>query len=343
MNKNPYSDRYEQACEHLRLALALLSERKLAPSPLNYRLGYDYVAGNDEALKAAFDETCAGQCPPGDDHMWSLYRQTYIEDEDALEAMRRALRQIIAGIQQDFRRAGDSLGGYIETLNRFSELLDDPPESAADMASEVDRVLDDTRRTEQNQLQLSHELSHISAEVESLRRELEQVKEESMTDGLTGISNRKAFDAVLEHTIHTARETGVDFCVLLIDIDHFKLVNDTYGHLVGDKVLRFAAATIKRMVRGKDMVARYGGEEFALILPDTDLDGATTVAEHIRKTVSAGDLKDKSGSSSYGRITVSIGLAQFSPSDLPNKLIERADRALYLAKEHGRNRVENAA
>jgi len=342
MKDNPYSDRYEQACEHLRLALSLLSEHRLSPSPLNYRIGYDIVAGNDDGLKTAFEERAAGAGELTDETLWSLYREAYVEDEGALETMRRALREIIATLQQDFERSGNSLGGYIQTLNRFSELLDEPVSPKA-MATEVGRVLDDTRATQHGQSQLCHELSHISSEVESLRRELEQVKEESMTDGLTGISNRKAFDAVLEHTIHTARETGMDFSVLLIDIDHFKLVNDTYGHLIGDKVLRFAAATLKRLVRGKDTVARYGGEEFALILPDTDLDGATTVAEHIRQTVSAGDLKDRNGGSSYGKITVSIGIASFTPSDLPNRLIERADRALYLAKEHGRNRVENAA
>lgn len=342
MKNNPYSDRYEQACEHLRLALALLSEHRLSPSPLNYRIGYDIVAGNDAELKAAFDESVSDTERLTDETLWSLYRQAYLQDEDALETMRQALREIIAALQRDFERSGNSLSNYLLTLNHFSELLDEPM-SATAMAAEVGKVLNDTRSTEQSQRRVSLELSHISAEVESLRKELEQVREESMTDGLTGIANRKAFDAVLEHTIHTARETGMDFCVLLIDIDHFKLVNDTYGHLVGDKVLRFTAATLKRLVRGKDTVARYGGEEFALILPDTDLNGATTVAEHIRQTVSAGDLKDRNGGTAYGRITVSIGLAGFHASDLPNKLIERADRALYLAKEHGRNRVENAA
>lgn len=342
MKKNPYSDRYELACEHLRLALALLSEHRLPPSPLNYRIGYDIVAGNDDALKAAFHDRVSGTDAVTDETLWSLYRQAYLQDEGALETMRQALRSIIAALQQDFERSGKSLSGYLATLEHFSELLDQPVSPAA-MAAEVSKVLDDTRDTQHSQQQVNLELSHISAEVETLRKELEQVKQESMTDGLTGISNRKAFDAVLEHTIHTARETGMEFCVLLIDLDLFKLVNDTYGHLVGDKVLRFTAATLKRLVRGQDTVARYGGEEFALILPDTDLHGGTTVAENIRQTVSAGDLKDRSGGTSYGRITVSIGVAGFHASDLPNTIIERADRALYLAKEHGRNRVENAA
>lgn len=342
MDNNPYADKYEQACEYLRLALALLSEHKLAPSPLNYRIGYDYVAGNNVALKEAFDHSLTHLGELNDEALWPLYRQSYIQDDAALDRLRQALREIITGVQQDFARSGNSLSTYMQTLNRFAELLDKPVSPAA-MAAEVDKVIEDTRSTEQSQRQLGLELSHISTEVEALRKELQQVREEALIDGLTGISNRKAFDTVLEHTIHTNREKGTDFCVLLLDLDHFKRINDTYGHLIGDKVLRFTAATLKRCVRGKDTVARYGGEEFALILADTDLAGATVVAEQIRIAISAGDLKDKNDGSSYGKVTASIGIAQFNASDLPNRLIERADRALYQAKEQGRNRVANAA
>lgn len=130
--------------------------------------------------------------------------------------------------------------------------------------------------------------------------------------------------------------------MLLADIDHFKQFNDTHGHLVGDKVLRFVASTLKRCTKGKDYVARFGGEEFSIILPQTDMKGGSIVAEQIRNAVSSGDLKNNQTGESYGRITMSIGVGQYRSDDLPNCLVQRADIALYLAKERGRNRIEQA-
>jgi len=112
---------------------------------------------------------------------------------------------------------------------------------------------------------------------------------------------------------------------------------------VGDKVIRFVALSLKRCLKGKDMAARYGGEEFAVILPDTALKGAEVIAEQIRKAVSSGVLKDKKINEDYGRITISIGVAQFRSNELPHDLVRRADNALYLAKNRGRDRVEQAA
>jgi diguanylate cyclase len=172
--------------------------------------------------------------------------------------------------------------------------------------------------------------------------QLEQVKRESLTDALTGISNRKAFDSALVQSIETAREETAPFSLLMLDIDHFKQFNDTYGHLIGDKVLRFIASILTRCIKGSDLAARYGGEEFAVILPNTPLQGAASVSEQIRKSISAGELKDKESGKRYGRITASIGIAEFHPEEAVNGLIERADQALYSAKKKGRNRVEQA-
>lgn len=342
MDSNPYNDTYAQASEYFRLALALLAKHKVPPSPLNFRLGYDSVAGASTDLQAAFDALLKQSNEPSAEELWKLYRGAFIQNDEALDSMRQELRRIITSMQGQFVQSGDKLSSYSETLGHFADLLDTSPAPEI-MSAEVNKVIEDTRANERSQRELGKQLSHIVSEVSSLRDELEQVRQESLTDTLTGISNRKAFDASLEQNIHTAREQQSPFCVLLVDIDHFKQFNDTHGHLVGDKVLRFVASTLKRSVKGKDMVARFGGEEFVIILPQTEVEGAETVAEHVRQAISSGQLKDKQSDESYGRVTVSIGVAQFTMSDLPNDIVQRADRGLYLAKERGRDRVEKVA
>ncbi len=342
METNPYShDDFAKASEHLRLVISLLSKHGIPPSPLNFRMGYDYVAGKSEELKMALDEIVAQSDELFAETLWEMYRRFFVQDDKALEKIRQELRHIIVNVQGGFERSGGNLSSYAKTLNSFADILGTSTPPGA-MSSKVQKVLDDTRSMEQSQHRLESNMSHILTEVESLRKELEQVKEESLTDALTGISNRKAFDAALEHTVHTAREQKTPLSILLADIDHFKQFNDTYGHLVGDKVLRFVASTLKRCLKGKDMAARFGGEEFSVILPQTALIGAEAVAEQIRNAISSGDLKDKGSGQGYGKITISIGIAQFRWNELPNELIQRTDKALYLAKERGRNRVQKA-
>ena len=339
---NPYDDNQAKASEHLRLALSYLAKHEIPHSPLNYRLGYDCVSGRNEELRLALEELICQSATLSEDSLWKLYRSFFMQDDVALEAIRNELKRVIVSLQGEFEHVGGSFSNYANSLNCFAKILDTstPPNM---MLTGVEKVIEETRTMERSQLHLESQVSSILAEVNTLRKELAQVREESQTDGLTGVSNRKAFDAALEHSIHTARQKKTPFCVLLGDIDQFKEFNDTHGHLIGDKVLRFVATTLQRSIKGKDMVARYGGEEFAIILPQTNLDGAYAVAEQIRNSVATGRLKKKSNREAFGRVTISIGVTQFYASDISSDLIERADRALYRAKSKGRNRVEKAA
>ena len=143
----------------------------------------------------------------------------------------------------------------------------------------------------------------------------------------------------MEKAIAEALETNEAMSLMLTDIDHFKTFNDNFGHLTGDQVLRLVAMSVKHNVKGKDTTARYGGEEFAVILPNTILRAAVTVAEHIRRAVMAKELMKRSTGEHLGRMTISIGVATLRKGDTGQSLIERADTCLYAAKRHGRNRV----
>ncbi|NOZ33626.1 MAG: GGDEF domain-containing protein, partial [Alphaproteobacteria bacterium] len=161
-------------------------------------------------------------------------------------------------------------------------------------------------------------------------------------DALTRIANRKCFDERLAREMGIAGRDNTPLTLVMMDIDHFKRFNDTYGHLTGDQVLKLVASTIKSSTRSTDLAARYGGEEFAIIVPACSLEGAVQIAEKVREAVQAKELLKRSTNEKLGRITISGGVAQWRNGESTSEFIERADIALYQAKSNGRNRIEIA-
>jgi diguanylate cyclase (GGDEF)-like protein len=172
-------------------------------------------------------------------------------------------------------------------------------------------------------------------------RLFEQTERLATTDGLTGLLNHRTFQGRLDEHLAQAQRYGKRLSLILCDIDHFKAVNDTYGHPVGDVVLKGVARTLAREARTTDLVARYGGEEFAVVMPETDAAGALAIAERIRERIAA--LSFDTGQGPLA-VTLSLGVATF-PDDGAKKaaLVERADACLYEAKRGGRNRSVSSA
>ena len=175
-----------------------------------------------------------------------------------------------------------------------------------------------------------------------LRQLLETSVEAAVVDSLTGLHNRRHLETALEGLLRTAVGRNRPLCVMLLDLDHFKSVNDTYGHDVGDEVLRTLANRLRDVVRAGDLVCRLGGEEFIVVLPETRLDVAERVAERIRSTVGQTPFPVMMGTRQI-EVTVSIGLADRGRDGEPAVLMKRADQALYMAKHGGRNRVSAQA
>ena len=179
-------------------------------------------------------------------------------------------------------------------------------------------------------------LEQLHDEIEKKQRELMDMNtilvELSMTDKLTGLKNRRFFQEKLEEQIALFTKMGIPFSLLILDIDRFKKVNDTYGHDVGDEVLIQLASVLTTQKREIDLAARYGGEEFVVILPNTDVEESKRLAEHLRHCVEQTQWK-------VGALTISIGIATFTEQASDETLIKHADQALYSSKENGRNRV----
>ena len=169
---------------------------------------------------------------------------------------------------------------------------------------------------------------------------LKHVKESAITDALTGMYNRHYLYEIAEKTIAQAKRLKYPLSLAIFDIDFFKKINDKYGHLAGDGVLKSFASLLMDRVRESDIVVRYGGEEFIAILPETDMKRAFVAIEAIRKMVETMEISIEEDT--VISITISIGIAEYNYNETLDQLIKRADEALYLAKKRGRNRVEMA-
>ncbi len=193
---------------------------------------------------------------------------------------------------------------------------------------------DPSRIWQESELLLLNTVADQVAVAVNHARLFEAVQKQALTDGLTGCLNRRAFEMQLDRDMNLAMRMRQPVSLVLLDLDHFKKINDSFGHAAGDLVLRTLAGVLREELRGIDTAARYGGEEFALILPQADFEGAVMVAERLRRRIEELDLP------SVGRVTASFGVATFPQHAVArDKLLEIADQALYAAKKDGRNRV----
>ncbi len=193
------------------------------------------------------------------------------------------------------------------------------------------------RTAGQNTASLQKALKKMKDEISSMQERTRILEEQAMQDPLTGIHNRRAFDARLQEEFHRFQRYGQVFSLVVIDLDHFKRVNDLYGHTTGDQCLKEVSQRMAAVLRKSDFLARYGGEEFAVILPGVSKEGAKAVAEKLRMCVG------KTRFLYQGQripLTISAGVTEMSPEEeSPQRLFERADAALYAAKNQGRNCV----
>ncbi|HUK57901.1 MAG TPA: GGDEF domain-containing protein [Stellaceae bacterium] len=321
-------------------AIKAMLGHEVSPTPQNYAVWYTYAAGTQPELTRTLDILISNKQNFTPDLNAELYAR-FFDATGQLGILSDAggrLTHIVDQVRKLVETSSGDATAFGRTLDDFSEAIGETGEATDIRALVADLVVETQRVAERNRT-LEEKLTKASGEVSELKQHLETVQREALTDALTGIPNRKSFETRLREAARDAMENDEQLCLLIADIDHFKRFNDTYGHHIGDQVLRLVAKTLTDSVRGRDTSARFGGEEFAIILPQTALADATVVAEHIRQGLTRRKLVGRDKNQDYGGITLSFGAAEYRPGEPLSTFVERADAALYRAKREGRNRV----
>ena len=323
-------------------AQELMRDYGPSATPRAYAVWYTYVSGEQPLLNDAVKRLITQNRALTEDDTTELHEQ-YLGGERLIAAAGETsttLLSEIEGIVEILNLSVGSATQYGESLRVFSEDL-----SRSTLTGEtrlhdiVATLVAATREVATNNRVLEARMRESRSEIETLREKLEETRIQSLTDALTGLSNRKHFEEMLGKAIDVSAHQRVPSSLIVLDIDFFKRFNDLYGHLTGDQVLRLVGIVMREAVDKNATLARFGGEEFSVVLPGKDRAAARAIAEKIRLGVMGRELIKRSSGESLGKVTVSVGLATYRAGDTAISMLERADLCMFAAKRAGRNRT----
>ncbi|NUU33491.1 GGDEF domain-containing protein [Pseudomonas sp. C2B4] len=254
----------------------------------------------------------------------------HADSRSAAEAMDTQIREQVDGLQNSMHEAAD--------LDDLKHVLENHLEGLLGTMDQHRKQRDEREQEVAARLQsLAERVAHMEQEALGFREHLEEQRQKALIDPLTGLPNRAAWSERLDHEIREWQQHGNTLMLAMLDLDHFKRINDNYGHLAGDKVLKIIATVLRKRLRGTDFIARFGGEEFVLLMPSTVPAAGMKLLEHLRTSIEACPFHFKG---ERVTVTISMGLTAFKPGEHSDLVLKRADQALYRAKNAGRNRVE---
>lgn len=333
----------DRAADFARQALAWLDERNVPATPDNFKLAYAYVEGDNIELRRGFDALMAVGSK-FDAGTMSAQHERYFpaaKDDGLMAEFGAKITTEVNSVLHLLAQASQDHSAYKQTLSTASGELEDSRLAQDAIKAVVKQMISATRTMEARTNELEGKLQTSSQEVMELRTRLEASQRDTLRDHLTGIPNRRAFDIELRSSIESTRDSAEPLCLVMFDVDHFKVFNDTWGHQTGDQVLRLVANCIADSARHSDMTARFGGEEFAVVMPSTALADAVHWANQICGIVRSKRLIKKSTGGKLGMVTISAGVAKHKPGENAIQFLRRADTCLYAAKHAGRDRVVN--
>lgn len=332
------TDEIESSFIILKQTIPLLIKHKISAVPTNYALWYTYVSNDSEQLNNEINLALDNNLPISEVKAQDLYRN-YVSEKDEVSAwqLRQSLEAMLIELSQSLKDTKADTKEYRKVMDVCMDDLSKVEKegwSVEEVLGLVRNMVKESQVIRQSAASFDKALATAEGEIQKLKAQLEASQHEAHYDALTGLCNRRYFDSEL-----ASKQQLDTLSLIIIDIDHFKKINDTYGHQMGDLVLKAVAKKLQASCRDNAQVFRYGGEEFAVLLPGSDLKKARHMADGMRRVIEKIAVKDRRTGQTLGDITVSAGVSQRAENEQTASLIERADKYLYDAKRLGRNRV----
>lgn len=334
-----YVQSREQSAEILRSVISLMAGHDAAFNPVSFALWYEHVAGINTRLSSAL-QAKLGQTPKlSNEDVLALFKE-YIApvDQQAVERISGEFQRAMQGIVDSAARTGEEAGKFGAHLDGLAQALKSG--AVENLTPHVDQALANTADMQQSAQALQRQVVASRMEIEKLHAELGRVREESLLDPLTRVMNRRGFDQRIADLLLEPGAQEQSHCLIMLDIDHFKKVNDTHGHVTGDRVIQGLGEVLRASVDAENCtVARYGGEEFVVLLPNTPVAKGIQVAELVCQRTRSMKIRNRKTHDVLQTVTVSAGVSKIEPGDDASRWVARADRALYQSKQNGRDRV----
>jgi diguanylate cyclase len=333
-----YTETREQSAELLRAVVARMGGHEAAFNPLCYAVWYEALAGTNTPLKQAL-EACLKVTPRLDDTAIARLHARYISpvDEPALRRASGDLQDLMSGMAASAESTGKQAGAFGEQLSGLTDAL--RGNDGGRLGPLLDEAIAGATGMKHTVQALSEQVEASRREIERLHGDLTRARDEALIDPLTQVLNRKGLDLELQRMLQSPPAPGGSLGLVMIDIDHFKGVNDTHGHVMGDRVLQVVAQALRTGAPASMRLARYGGEEFAALCSHCSPEAALAEAEAMRLRVKAIRVRDRRTKDVVLTVTVSAGVAIAQPGEEAAALVARADQAMYAAKRGGRDRV----
>jgi len=337
-----YTEPKERSAELLRLALGHMGKHAAAFNPATFALWYEYVAGTNPALHAALDRLVHEKTTIDDAMVVKLfYEHIAPADASAMQRISGEFQRVMGDLSQTASTTGVQASRFGVQLDDLSSALQ--AMAATQLAPQISEARMGTEDMKTSVQSLQHEVINSQTEILRLRDDLDRARSEALMDPLTGILSRKGFDQQLEALLAQPAEAGRQHCLVMLDVDQFRKVNEMHGNLMGDRVIQGLGEILRQSAAVEDhAVARFGGEEFAIVLKHSSLDEAAQLAEAVRARAKAMKIRNRSTQEVMFSITVSGGVTALQPGDDAGTLLARVETAVRKAKQSGRDRVARA-